>query len=344
MKESIIYDAGKVAIEGYYDYQDIRISQQNRIRDVIRRKIEGIPLDKPEEKKEKSFAKEFTDKELGKLLRKLSKEEKITKGESEYLEKLWSISVETKKLENRYKILMDEYLSIEPIWCEWLKDIKGISSVLGSSLIKNFGYCEIIISENTIGDDEKPKTGEMIGRETGDKKEFEKAWKLYQNNPELHHRSGYPYISSLWKHCGLDPDGAKGRKKGEILHYNPKLKTLAWKIADSFVKQRTHPYRGIYDNEKVIQQERVYPIGHLKKNFGGKYKDSDVKLTKLHVELRARRKMIKIFLQHYWLVGRTLKGLPVSMPYQFEKLGHKSFIPPPHFRLTKSPTKPETRK
>ena len=268
----VFYELGKISVDGYYDYQQIRIAQMSRIRDVIRRKIEGIPYDKPEDKKEdKKFENKFKDENLSAFLHELVETEKITKMEKDYIEKLYGISKETSKTEERYKILMSEYLNNEELWNKWLIKIKGISSVLGSNLIKNFGYCET-----------------------------------------------YQYVSSLWRHCGFDPDGAKGRKKGEKIHYNPKLKTLCWKIGDSFVKQRTQPYRKIYDNEKIRQLK-------LMENEA-----ENAPKNKLHADLRARRKMVKIFLQHYYLVGRTLKKIAVTKPYPHDKMGHKHFIPPPH--------------
>lgn len=267
---NLIYELGKLSVEGYYDYQSIRIAQKNRIRDLVRRKIEGIPLDKPEEKKEdKKFDDKFKDENIAKFLIDLVKDKKITEIEKNYIEKLFQVSNETAQTENRYKKLMDQYLSEESLWNEWLSKIKGISSVLGANLIKNFGYCET-----------------------------------------------YQYVSSLWRHCGMDPDGAKGRVKGEKIHYNPKLKTLIWKVGDSFVKQRTEPYRTIYDNEKDRQLALVTNDA------------PNAPKSRLHADLRARRKMCKIFLQHYYLVARKLKGLPVTKPYPHDRMGHKHFIPP----------------
>ena len=59
------------------------------------------------------------------------------------------------------------------------------------------------------------------------------------------------YPSSLWKFCGLYP-GAKF-VKGESGGFNPKARTMCWKIGDSFIKQRSPRYRPIYDKEKTRQ-------------------------------------------------------------------------------------------
>ena len=63
MTDDIIIELGRIATEGYYDYQEIRITQNNRIRDIIRRKLEGIPMDKPEEKKEEWVEFKFRKEE-----------------------------------------------------------------------------------------------------------------------------------------------------------------------------------------------------------------------------------------------------------------------------------------
>ena len=78
----VFFELGRIAVGGYYDYQEIRISQRNRIRDIIRRKIEGIPLDKPEEKKEdKDFLKRYSDEKLGYYLNVLVRRGEITEYE-----------------------------------------------------------------------------------------------------------------------------------------------------------------------------------------------------------------------------------------------------------------------
>ena len=277
MDNDIVIELGRIATEGYYDYQEIRITQNNRIRDIIRRKLEGIPMDTPESKKEnKDYIKKYTDTQIKKLLNTMLSENKISEHEHYYLTHLINLAGETEKTENQYKSLMNQYISREPIWTEWLQHIKGISTILTSNLLKTFGYCE-----------------------------------------------NFKYVSSLWRYCGLDPDGAKGRRHGEKIHYNPKAKTLSWKIADSFIKQRTQPYRQIYDTEKQRQ------LTLMEQNAPNAPKN------KLHADLRARRKMVKIFYQHYYVVAKTLKNLPVTKPYQHVKLGHTNLIPPPHFNIEK---------
>jgi len=174
-----------------------------------------------------------------------------------------------------------EFVNNEPIYTEFLQHVKGISGVLSANLIKYFGYCE-------------------------------KA----------------PHISSLWKYSGLavvDGEAPKLRH-GKKIDFNPKCRTLAWKIGDSFIKQRTPIYRKIYDAEKKRQlyllekqppkkskpESASEPSKTRKPSFKSEPPSQSnpsrisVPKNKMHVELRARRKMVKIFLANYWQASKEL--------------------------------------
>ncbi|KPL02044.1 MAG: hypothetical protein AMJ90_06795 [candidate division Zixibacteria bacterium SM23_73_2] len=310
--DDISYALTKLTNDAYYGYQGVRIAQQNRIRDIVRRKTEGIPLSKPEEKKDKkNFDKKFNDKKLPFYLGKLVLKNKITENEKQHIQKLFELSKETKKIEQKYKKMMEECLKYEKIYNQWLKKLKGIGTVLSSNLLKNFGYCEITIFDSK---------GNQVCSEIDD---LEKTWKLLKeirhdgNKNKLFYK-GYPHVSSLWRHCGLDPEGAQPKNKGKKIHYNPKLKTLAWKIADSFFMKRTPVYRSLYDQYLARQYKLI--------------DDHDKKAAKnkKHACFRSRRRMVKIFLAHYWSIARRMKGLPVTNPYAIDKIpGHSTYVKPP---------------
>lgn len=118
-----------------------------------------------------------------------------------------------------------------------------------------------------------------------------------------------PHPSSFWKYAGLDVQNGKAPKltRGLKTTWNPKVRTLCWKIADSMIKQRTPIYRQIYDLTKAEEQAKLKGAG---------------KGWKLHAELRAKRKMIKRFLSDLWVEWRKLEGLPLSEPYAIAILGH----------------------
>ena len=104
---------------------------------------------------------------------------------------------------------------------------------------------------------------------------------------------------------------------GLLLTHNPFLKMTCWKIAGQFVKQGKF-YRTHYDQQKEFYTQR----------------DGDT-LTKGHIENRARRAMVKIFLSHLWEMWRRAEGLPSGETYLQYKLGgefarHHTLIKPPY--------------
>ncbi|KUO40627.1 MAG: hypothetical protein APZ16_04420 [Candidatus Hadarchaeum yellowstonense] len=150
-------------------------------------------------------------------------------------------------------------------------------------------------------------------------------------------RADHP--SSFWKFCGLHVEGGRAvkREKGKKLGFSVEMRTFAWKIADSFVKKRTPVYRRIYDEAKVRESEK---LGHPEKEPKNcpmyiecmKRLEEKARRTgkeapekppcKLHIDYRARRKMVKRFLADLWAKWREIEGLPVTEPYAIGILGH----------------------
>lgn len=99
---------------------------------------------------------------------------------------------------------------------------------------------------------------------------------------------------------------AERLRKGEKAHYNTRLKTYCWQVGTSFLKSGSS-YRDIYDKAREQYDKRE-------------------DWTDLHRHRAAMRKMIKVFLQHFWLRWRTLEGLPTSEPFIIGKDGHSTYI------------------
>jgi hypothetical protein len=263
----VIKEAGRIVSGAYYDYQQTRLCSMNRIRDVVRKKAEGISFDQVEDKKEeKTYDKKYSDELLSETLDALLKEQKISPEEHEYLKETLEIIEKTKALESQYKKAMMGYIVTEDIWTKFLQPIKGIGPILAANMIKEFGYCE-------------------------------KA----------------PHVSSLWKYCGFDvhEGHAPKREKGKKLTYNPDLRTMMWKVGDSFIKQNSPIYREIYDRTKAAETNRT---------------DENKPKSKGHAHARAIRKMIKLFLAHYWEASKEISGQETSKPYIFDKLHHEHMI------------------
>lgn len=119
------------------------------------------------------------------------------------------------------------------------------------------------------------------------------------------------HASSVWKYAGLsvNPETGRGerRKKGEKISWNPFLKTVTWKIGESFVKVKGE-YRQIYDTSKEFYQ----------KKFPEEVKEKDSKrvlYTKGHIHAMSKRRSVKLFLSHFWAEWRKREGLEVSVPF-----------------------------
>lgn len=257
MSENLLRELGKMVAGSFYDHQQVRIQEFNRIRDIVFRRMEGIGLtEKQDKKEEKDYSKKYKDKLIPEYIKQLVKEKKMTQDEKDYIEKVFEVQKNASKYEHEYEKLMMLFVSKEPVYTDFLSKIKGISAILSSNLIKEFGYCE-----------------------------------------------NAPYISSLWKYSGMHVEEGKApkRKKGQQLEFSIKRRTMIWKIADSFMKQRSPIYREIYDKEKKKQARRRYKKGELFKKYGKPYKKDDIHISKGHAHNRALRKMVKIFLAHYWM-------------------------------------------
>ena len=268
-------ELGALATGMFYASQEERINAFNRIRQVIFRKIEGIDLTQKQDKKEddEKHQEKYTDAKLLKYIQE--NKVKLNKEDQEYIEQLADLLEEARKKENKFKKLMQVYIEQEPIYENWLKDIKGISTLSTANLLQYFGYCE------------KAK-----------------------------------HCSSLWKYSGFHVVNGKAPKlsmygKGkEIetgLDYSPKLRTLMYRIGDSFIKQRTPKYRDIYDVEKAKQ----WKLGDYdeKKNVMRNKEVEGSPQSKGHADNRARRKMVKRFLADYYEQCLICRGITPDKCY-----------------------------
>lgn len=148
-----------------------------------------------------------------------------------------------------------------------------------------------------------------------------------------------PTHGSLWRFAGLDPSVTWER--GEKRPWNAELKTLCWKIGESFVKVCGADdafYGVLYRERKEIEVSRneagenedaalqkAQELPHHKQV--ATYKKG--KLPDGHVHARAKRWVVKMFLSHYHTVGFRLKGWEPPTPYPVEHQGHAHVIEPP---------------
>ena len=116
------------------------------------------------------------------------------------------------------------------------------------------------------------------------------------------------------------------KMKESMIDYNPQAKMVAYKVGVQFVKQGDL-YRKLYDQFRAEYELREDLKAERETKQGKKTKNGESKGT-AHIHNMAQRKTVKIFLQHLWVEWRTLEGLPVSMPYVMDRMGHSDYIQP----------------
>ena len=153
-----------------------------------------------------------------------------------------------------------------------------------------------------------------------------------------------PTVGHIWRFAGLDPTSKWD--KGQKRPWNASLKTLCWKIGESFVKVSGNEnayYGQVYANRKKLELERN-EAGEFapqaanilaSKKLG---KDTDAyaayiqgKLPPAHVHARAKRYAVKLFLAHLHDVWyrHEFKSAP-PMPYAIAHMGHAHYLAPPN--------------
>jgi hypothetical protein len=191
----------------------------------------------------------------------------------------------------------------QAIWNYWLKSVKGVGEIFSAQLISLI-YGQVHTSECQVKRDayySKKDKGE------------EKRAQTYECDCPVTGMERFPMVSSLWKYAGMHVvDGkAPKRKKGEKITWNPRFRSVCYNIGKSFVMVgKGGPYRAYYDKVKAEDTE--------------KHPD----LRKGHLDARARRKTVKLFLSHLFAKWYEMEGLEAPAPYIHAIGGHSNYIPP----------------
>jgi len=147
----------------------------------------------------------------------------------------------------------------------------------------------------------------------------------------------------VWRFAGLDPTAEW--REGEKRPWNARLKTICWRIGDSFVKFHNRPqcfYGQVYAARKRLEHERNEQgaFAAQAKAILEKKRIQDPRTRAAYlagrlpdgqIELRARRYAVKLFLSHFaWVLYESTYGTPPPKPYAIAILGHAHEITPPH--------------
>jgi len=171
-----------------------------------------------------------------------------------------------------------------------------------------------------------------------------------------------PTVGHIWRFAGLDPTCKWD--KGQKRPWNAALKTLAWKIGESFVKVCNHEeafYGRLYVERKAKEQAKneagefaTAAAEAMKAKKWGKDTDAlqwysgewtrsaklnpdatpdaplKPRLPPAHIHARAKRYAVKLFLAHWHEVAyRDHYKTPPPKPYPIAILGHAHELRPP---------------
>lgn len=163
-----------------------------------------------------------------------------------------------------------------------------------------------------------------------------------------HDCKGLQTVGHVYSYAGLAPGVKWG--KGEKRPWNASLKVLCWKIGQSFVKQsgrETDFYGKVYLNRKALEAEknerkeyadqaaRILTEKKISKDTEAYKSYSKGFLPKGHLQQRAERYAVKLFLSHYHEVAYfDAFGVKPPPPYAIGQLGHVDVIPVPNWPFT----------
>lgn len=158
-----------------------------------------------------------------------------------------------------------------------------------------------------------------------------------------------PTAGHIWNFAGLNPDikWTKGQKRP----FNARLKTLCWKIGESFVK--TQKLKQDIYGHLLIERENYEKA----KNEAGDYKEQAAIMYEIckkkpnkmkssrpyyeqgvlspsHIRSRAKRWAVKLFLSHLQQVWWEMEtGEKPPKPFAIAILGHAHEIPAPNWNV-----------
>jgi len=224
-------------------------------------------------------------------------------------EKVLQELTEIEKLEKSLVKEMRALLRHNELYTNWLRYIRGLGPTLSAKLLAlHLDVNKHISSWNAF---------------------FGLVPFYYECKCEKGHRFLYPRVPL---HCSVKDDpqatepckatiteckkveAAPKPKRGYKAFWNPKAKTLAYLISESFRKQGRY-YRLMYYK---------FAIKELQLALAGEKELYNLR----HLDYKARRLTVKLFLSHTHEMARRLSGLQPEKPYQFEYLNHDDYISP----------------
>lgn len=316
MATTVDIDAGakrrlRFVVETYYDVQEVRMEAEHRILSYSQQEaLEAVLGEAAEAELRRMGTKPY------KAAIKERKEEPAFVAAAEAAihrleddEHHKQVNKLMRQQETILKNLAMRDVREHPLWTEWLRYVYGIGPCLAGGLM---AWIDITKSNHCS----------QLWKYMGLAVSIDK-WLCHACRNEVPHHSSLGTANVVCPKCQnkMAPVGhADRREKGKMLGYNPRAKTLAWKIGESFVKQSAAKsgYRRIYDGFRAKVDARVAANGGF---CSKEHRDEDTKKVvpcfDAHKFAMAKRLTVKIFTAHVYLQWRKLTGLPTSDPFVF---------------------------
>lgn len=248
---------------------------------------------------------------------------KLTKEEAQSL--INNLDTRLKADEKSIKLDMAKALKSVPIWKEWFQHVHGLGPILSGGIIGEMGNVERF--------DHISNLWSWAGLGIHNGKADRRA--VHTQSPWNPHMKGL-----CWK---LGTSFARrgkffANRYGEF-KVDEERKNIPWGApfeAEELVGFKLHdPDCGLLTIATGANVPRTPGINITKDNVKTLLKNADamkldeiiIRRTDGHVDQRAKRRAVKLFLGVTWMYWRELDGLPVPDPYAGQLLGHQTTTP-----------------
>ena len=306
----------RLAVGGYDDAQETRTAMMNRVRDIIRKRNEGIPFDVVEDEKDdgdRNYDDQYADDELPDLIEEMREEGTLTDREHAYLVDMLEAATIAERLEEQYRGVM-EIVREEPIYQRFLQHVYGISTTLTARLLHQFGYNEErervsqLWAYAGLAPGQSRTRGEKLGYNP-DAKTL--AWLcadriiMQGSNSEYKQHFYDPYKETQMTRLNRDEDD-------DCIVCGDTNQMTAGTAANAGITSEDP------DDEAVPD---VCLSCYNRKQENGEGIPS-APSSRGHADTRARRYLAKKFLKHYWAVSRDLAGYDTPAEWVVTHGGH----------------------
>ena len=267
------------------------------------------------------------------------------------------LAANTSTLERNIQRALGAYSQGHPVG-RWAESIIGIGPVISAGLLAHI----VIEQAPTVGhiwrfaglDPTQEWKGKVLATEAVKKYLGDKSAPTVEDVYALAEQMAGLKAESVLSLATSNKDGTERKLTKETLAsalavrpYNAKLKTLCWKIGESFVKVSNNSediYGHVYAERKALETARNEDYYYAKqaeaiieKKRIGKTTDaykaySQGKLPPAHIHARAKRWAVKLFLAHWHHVAYEIRyDAPPPKPYILNQEGHTHYIAPPNW-------------